>query len=106
MASTAALPQHGEDRDIFERFYAVRLDHLRELEDCRMLLGPFDKHGLLAAASIPSDEAEPDLDDLASELAGLDDSSDIVYKLVRDPPMCAGVWAHSQNLRYSAVIRR
>ena len=28
-------PQHGEDRDIFERLYAVRLDRLRELADCR-----------------------------------------------------------------------
>ena len=26
-------PQHGEDRDIFERLYAVRLDRLRELAD-------------------------------------------------------------------------
>ena len=25
-------PQHGEERDIFERLYAVRLDRLRELE--------------------------------------------------------------------------
>ncbi len=30
-------PQHGEDRDIFERLYAVRLDRLRELDDCRAL---------------------------------------------------------------------
>ncbi len=30
-------PQHGEDRDIFERLYAVRLDRLRELEECRAL---------------------------------------------------------------------
>jgi hypothetical protein len=28
-------PQHGEDRDIFERLYAVRLDRLRTLEECR-----------------------------------------------------------------------
>lgn len=71
------LPQHGEDHDIFERLYAVRLDRLRELEDCRTLLESFDKHGLLAVAPIPADEAEPDLDDLAAELAGLDEGSDI-----------------------------
>ena len=29
-------PQHGEDRDIFERLYAVRLDRLRALEECRV----------------------------------------------------------------------
>ncbi len=44
-------PQHGEQRDIFERLYAVRLDRLRELEECRNLLAGFDKHGLLDAAS-------------------------------------------------------
>jgi hypothetical protein len=41
------LPLHGEDRDIFERLYAVRLDRLRELEECRTLLGPLDHQGLL-----------------------------------------------------------
>ena len=35
-------PQHGEDRDIFERLYAVRLDRLRELAECRALLEPLD----------------------------------------------------------------
>ena len=31
-------PVHGEDRDIFERLYAVRLDRLRNLAECRSLL--------------------------------------------------------------------
>ena len=42
-------PQHGEDRDIFERLYAVRLDRLRALEECRALLAPLDRQGLLSA---------------------------------------------------------
>jgi hypothetical protein len=41
-------PEHGEERDIFERLYAVRLDRLREQADCRALLEPFDHQGLLA----------------------------------------------------------
>lgn len=41
-------PQHGEDRDIFERLYAVRLDRLREALECRALLTPLDHQGLLA----------------------------------------------------------
>ena len=41
-------PQHGEDRDIFERLYAVRLDRLRALEECRSLLAPLDHQGLLS----------------------------------------------------------
>ena len=40
-------PQHGENRDIFERLYAVRLDRLRELADCRALLELIDHQGLL-----------------------------------------------------------
>src|SRR5687767_5772861 len=41
-------PRHGEGRDIFERLYAVRLDRLRALEECRLLLKPLDHQGLLA----------------------------------------------------------
>lgn len=40
-------PLHGDERDIFERLYAVRLDRLRELPDCRALLKEFDRHNLL-----------------------------------------------------------
>jgi len=41
-------PQHGEGDKIFERLYAVRLDRLRELDDCHGLLEPLDHQGLLA----------------------------------------------------------
>jgi hypothetical protein len=40
-------PQHGEERDIFERLYAVRLDRLRAIPEARDLLGPLDMAGLL-----------------------------------------------------------
>lgn len=65
-------PQHGEDRDIFDRLYAVRLDRLRALEECRLLLGPLDRQGLLIGAEIaPSAPAEEvDADALMAELAG------------------------------------
>jgi len=65
-------PQHGEDRDIFERLYAVRLDRMRALQECRSLLGPLDRQGLLgtaeAAAVVPP--AEMDDDKLLAELKG------------------------------------
>lgn len=71
-------PQHGEDRDIFERLYAVRLDRLRALEDCRTLLAPLDRRGLLSAApSAPPPEEIIDDDELMAELAGTDGSEDI-----------------------------
>lgn len=41
-------PQHGEDRDIFERLYAIRLDRLRGMDDYRELIAPMDTPGLLA----------------------------------------------------------
>ena len=65
-------PQHGEDRDIFERLYAVRLDRLRALEDCRALLTPFDHQGLLDAGdpTVASSADDLDIDDLAAELEG------------------------------------
>lgn len=71
-------PQHGEDRGIFERLYAVRLDRLRAQEDCRALLIGLDRHGLLeGAAAETSDVTDLDLDELASELAGIGCGGDI-----------------------------
>jgi hypothetical protein len=42
-------PQHGEDRDIFERLYAVRLDRIRESPECLEVLKALDPRGLLGA---------------------------------------------------------
>jgi len=58
-------PQHGEERDIFERLYAVRLYRIRELRECRELVAPSDDQGLLTgAAQAPLADAE-ELDDNA-----------------------------------------
>lgn len=56
-------PQHGEARDIFERLYAVRLDRLRELDDCRGLLEPLDHQGLLTSAKSAWAATPDELDD-------------------------------------------
>jgi hypothetical protein len=54
-------PRHGEERDIFERLYAVRLDRLRELPDCRALLEPLDRQGLLTPdGKAPDDDIDDD----------------------------------------------
>lgn len=47
VAEQGRLPQHGEDRDIFERLYAVRLERLRASEECRAVLEGLDSLGLL-----------------------------------------------------------
>jgi T5orf172 domain len=59
------LPQHGEDCDIFERLYAVRLDRLRDSEECRAVLSPLDSRGLLDAETNTNLGAEDDLTDEA-----------------------------------------
>ena len=64
-------PQHGEGRDIFERLYAVRLDRLRALEECRTLLAPLDHQGLLSGAKIAVTPTEAiGEDELMAELVG------------------------------------
>ena len=71
-------PLHGEDRDIFERLYAVRLDRLRELSDCRALLEPLDYQGLLASGlSVAESPATYNIDQLAAELGGNTTADDI-----------------------------
>ncbi|MCP1757880.1 GIY-YIG nuclease family protein [Bradyrhizobium elkanii] len=72
-------PQHGEDNDIFERLYAVRLDRLRALEECRSLLSPLDYQGLLTGAeSAPAAPEEAvDEDELLAELRDAAGASDI-----------------------------
>lgn len=70
-------PQHGEHRDIFERLYAVRLDRIRALEECRSLLEPMDRFGLLSAPAEDTADEEPDLDSLRDELSGLAEGDDI-----------------------------
>jgi hypothetical protein len=49
VAKHGRAPQHGENRDIFERLYAVRLDRLRALEEFRSLLVSLDQQGLLSS---------------------------------------------------------
>lgn len=58
-------PQHGEDRDIFERLYAVRLDRLRGIPEARRLLSSLDTAGLLDVPSAASAVAVDGLDDEA-----------------------------------------
>lgn len=78
------LPQHGEDRDIFERLYAVRLDRMRESAECCKVLKPLDSQGLLEAKNDTSKITE--MEELTDEalLASLGveaDSDDDITQL-------------------------
>ena len=63
-------PQHGEERGIFERLYAVRLDRIREQQECRELVEPLDHQGILVGSvqTTPTDTEELDDDALLAEL--------------------------------------
>jgi len=77
------LPQHGEDKDIFERLYAVRLDRIREQKKCRELLQDLDTQNLLTAEqssdhSIPDDMED---DELLKELGVEADGESSITRL-------------------------
>ncbi|MCC6805808.1 MAG: GIY-YIG nuclease family protein [Deltaproteobacteria bacterium] len=71
-------PHHGEERDIFERLYAVRLDRLRSLLEYRALLMPLDHQNLLGATLNAAEATSKySVDELASELGGPAAADDI-----------------------------
>ena len=75
-------PQHGEDKDIFERLYAVRLDRLSELGSCHELLQPMDRQGLLNAGADSASDHEVEMDDDALlEALGVEAQSGSVEEL-------------------------
>ncbi len=86
-------PQHGEERDIFERIYAVRLDRLRELDDARTLLAPLDHQGLLPAGPLAGDGAPDDMDD-----------DELLSQLGVDVPTAVGI-AALRHVRTAAEKR-
>jgi T5orf172 domain len=76
-------PAHGEDKDIFERLYAVRLDRLRGLSGYRVILAPLDKHGLLGASGGFAEDATPyqSDDELLAELEVVSEDAESVTTL-------------------------
>ncbi len=77
------LPQNGDDKDIFERIYAVRLQQIRASEECRMVLADLDGYGLLRQQFPITPHASDDLDDdaLLAELRVLDAGENDITKL-------------------------
>jgi hypothetical protein len=76
------LPEHGEDRDIFERLYAVRLDRIREQQECRELVEPIDHQALLRGQPSVAAPVADELDDdaLLAEL-GVEAQADPITEL-------------------------
>ena len=75
-------PEQGENRDIFERLYAVRLDRIRESAECRELLRVRDSRGLLGAGDQPADDEL--LASLGVEATPVDDITQLVHVRSRE----------------------
>ena len=44
-------PERGDDRDVFERLYALRLDRILAQDECRTVVTPLDRQGLLGGGT-------------------------------------------------------
>jgi len=89
VAEHGRTPQHGENLDIFERLYAVRLDRLRESAECREVLKELDPRGLLGAkdqASANVAKDEPDDEELLASLGVEASEENEVTQLVHVRP--------------------
>jgi hypothetical protein len=76
-------PTHGNDKDIFERLYAVRLERLCGLEESETLLKPLDHQGLLTGvktAAVPEELEQLDDAELLAQL-GIESQGDDITEL-------------------------
>lgn len=82
------LPEHGEDKDIFERLYAVRLDQIRRQEECRTLLKDLDHQNLLDVHHNPATEVPDNIDDneLLAQLGVDENEADSITRLTHVMP--------------------
>ncbi|MCX7319158.1 MAG: GIY-YIG nuclease family protein, partial [Hyphomicrobiales bacterium] len=89
------IPQHGEQRDVFERLYAVRLERLRATPECRELLASFDRYGLLAvlgtAELLPAESLDDEalLAELGVDVPRTDDISVLRHVVSREEKRAA-----------------
>lgn len=83
VAEHGRAPAHGEQNDIFERLYAVRLDQIRKSDECMELLKDMDPDGLLTRTDVvKEDDADYEIksDEELLEALGVDavnDDSDL-----------------------------
>lgn len=106
------VPEHGEDRDIFERLYAVRLDRIRASAECREVLRDLDASGLLrtetGGESSRVQEGTSDEDLLAAlgvETAPAEDVTQLVHVRSREEIKAAEEVAQRNPCRDFAEFR-
>ena len=78
------LPEKGEDKDIFERMFAVRLEQISASGECLKLLSQFDAEGLLdkfEADAVHSEECEATDEELLEALGVVSEPSGNITNL-------------------------
>lgn len=71
------LPKNSEDKDIFERIYAVRLEALRKSEECQTVLQTLDIENLLNREDQSTDGEAVSNNELMAELQDTAEESNI-----------------------------
>lgn len=82
VAEHGRMPEHGDEKDIFERLYAVRLDRIRQSSDCREILKDLDSRRLLGDEADVNVHQEPTDEELLSALGGDGEPQDDLTRLV------------------------
>lgn len=100
------LPRNVPGADVFERIYAVRLERIRESQECRLELAEMDRYGFLSLdeTTLQAGEAEPD-EDLLAELGIEDDITDLQHVRPRAEIRAAEEIAHRAPCTDFAVFR-
>jgi len=76
------VPEHGENNDIFERLYAVRLDKIRSSKECLELLKDFDNKNILIKEDTTEDiSADLDDEEILKQLGVDIDNEESITKL-------------------------
>ena len=80
------MPEHGEDRNVFERLYAVRLDQLRNSAECCEVLAEVDTKRLLDVeldddSTLQVNEDEPSDEELLEALGVAGEGTDDITAL-------------------------
>ncbi len=78
---TGELPQSQEGIDIQERMLAVRLDHIRGLEEARSLLDPLDQAKILDRPRPSKSNADELTDDQIVEMLSAEESESDIFVL-------------------------
>ncbi len=75
------LPQSQVGRDVHERMLAVRLNHIRGLDESKSLLGPLDHASLLDRAPMDRSTTDDLTDEQIVEMLGTDETVEDIFDL-------------------------